>query len=100
MRWDRASIAGGFLTLLGSAFILFRRWWVRDRFDRLRNLTRWSPSVHQRQEAAETAQWYDEHRAAGERRFAVAGFALVVLCVVLLLLRMSGRLPLLTTGLP
>jgi hypothetical protein len=86
---DREYGFAAYYLLVGLSFVLFRRWWVRDRTDFLRRAVRVATGERMRQRAENNARWYETHRVEAERRCAYLGFAFILVGTVVFLLRWS-----------
>jgi hypothetical protein len=84
---DRAYFFAAYCIVVGLSFILFRRWWVRDRTDFLRSGVRFQIGERARQRAEARARWYETHPAQAERRTVYIGLAFIVVGAVVLLVR-------------
>jgi hypothetical protein len=84
---DRAYGFAAYCIVVGRSFLLFRRWWLRDRTDFLRRAVGVAIGERMRQKADARARWYETHPAEAERRTVHIGLAFIVVGAVVLLVR-------------
>ena len=84
---DRTYGFAVFCILVGLSFVLFCRWWVRERTDFLRRAVSVSIGERMRQRAEARARWYETNPAEAERRAVYIGIAYILVGVVVLLFR-------------
>lgn len=84
---DREYGFAAYCLVVGLSFVLFRRWWVRDRTDFLRRAVGVAIGERMGQRAEDNARWYETHRVEAERRCAYLGFAFILVGIVVFLLR-------------
>jgi hypothetical protein len=84
---DRAYGFAAYCIVVGLSFVLFRRWWVRDRTDFLRRAVRVAIGERMRHRAEARARWYETHPAEAERRTVYIGLAFIIVGAVVLLVR-------------
>jgi hypothetical protein len=84
---DRVYGLAAYCIVVGLSFVLFRRWWVRDRTDFFRRSVRVAIGERMRQRAEAKARWYETHPAEAERRAVYIGLAFIIVGAVVLLCR-------------
>ena len=84
---DRAYGFAAYCIVVGLTFVLFRRWWMRDRTDFLRRAVRIAIGERMRQRAEDNARWYETHPVEAERRCAYLGFAFILVGTIVFVLR-------------
>jgi hypothetical protein len=84
---DRTYGFAALCIVVGLSFVLFRRWWVRDRTDFLRRAVRVAIGERMRQRAEARARWYESHPEEAERRAVYIGIGYILVGVVVVLFR-------------